>query len=129
MAVTILAEIEEGTTGIYTAILKDEAGVALTALPVAARLSYYSVVSATIVNSRSNQNVLNANNVTITAAGLLTWKLQEADVILVDTPKPALVRHRAEFVIEWNDAAAVPRQVGHVVELPIRALVKAPFAA
>lgn len=129
MAVSILSEIDEGTTRVYSSVLKDENNVALTGLPfTGVRLSYYNRLTEAIINNRSNQNALNANNVTIDAAGLLIWKLQEADVILTDgATVPAIVRCRAEFVVEWNDSTGTPRQTSHEIEIPIRRLVKRPF--
>ena len=127
---TILTEIFEGTTGTYSATLKDETDVAITGLPfTGVRISYYSKSSGNIVNSRNNQNILNLNNVTITAAGAFSWKLQEADVTVADSPKPDRVTHRAEIVVEWNDVASGPRQTTHVVDIPIKALTKAPLSA
>lgn len=130
MALTTFDTLDEGTTPIYSTVLKDENGVALTGLPfTGVRLSYYSTLTGTIINSRTNQNILNANNVTIDGAGLLKWKLQEADVVLTDgATVPSVVRCRAEIVIEWLDADSVPRQIAHDLEIPIRRLVKRPFA-
>lgn len=126
---TIFPPIDEGTTPIYTTTLKDEAGLAITGLPfTGARVSYYNMATGADINNRNNQNILNANNVTIDTNGLLTWKLQEADVITTDSgTMPPIVQYRAEFVVEWNDISSTPRQKTHVIEIPITRLVKRPF--
>lgn len=125
-----LSEITEGTTPHFTATLKDEAGATVAGASLtAARLTYYSVQSGAIVNARSNQNVLNANNVTISGAGAVLWKLLEADTILVDNPKPTVGLYRAVFVFEWLDAQSVPRQLVQESTFAIRRALNAPFTA
>lgn len=126
---TTLLTITEGTTPTYTAILKDNEGVVVPAASLSAvRLRLYSTATGAVINSRNGQNVLNANNVTINNVGLLTWKLLEADTILVDSPKPILGHHCAVFVIEWTDAQSVLRQIVHEVTFPIQRADYAPFA-
>jgi len=50
-----------------------------------------------IINSRDDQDVLNANDVTIHAtSGLLTWVMAPEDNVIV-TAKRQMERHRAEF--------------------------------
>lgn len=124
----VVSPLEEGTTPIYTAILTDEEGQALSGLPfTGVRLTLYATYSGAIINGRQNQNALNANNVTISSTGLLTWKLQEADVVLVGTPKPKVGKHRAVFVAEWNDSGGVARQITHELEIPIVGVPNAPL--
>lgn len=64
-----------------------------------------------ILNDRDEQNVLNANNVTLDEDGHLTWKLQPEDNPIV-TSRRQVERHRARFVFTWP---------GHryTVEIPI----------
>lgn len=127
-----LSTILEGTTPIYSAsfLLKDAAGVALTNVTFSAvRLTFYSLHSGAIVNARTNQNVLNANNITISGAGALEWKMLEADTVLADAPKPIIGSHRAVFVFEWFDAQSVARQLVHEVTFTIRRALNAPFTA
>lgn len=99
--------IQQKTSGIYTATLKDETG---TVIPLAGLsvllLTLYNadvpeplVVADNIINSRNLQNVLNQNNVTFHAtSGLLTWTLQPADTTIVDeTRKTELHVARFDF--------------------------------
>lgn len=103
--------IDEKTSGQYTATIVGNDGV--TALPAATLatlvLTLY-VIKADgtdgIVNGRNAQNVLNANNVTVSAGGLLTWVVQVADTTLVeDIP---FERHIALF--EWTWAAGAGKR-------------------
>src|SRR3972149_6046041 len=56
-----------------------------------------------IVNSRDAQNVLNANNVTVSVGGLLTWIVQVADTTLVEAIP--FERHIALFEWAWPSGA------------------------
>lgn len=102
-------DILENTSGRFTATIVGEDGV--TPLP-AATLStivltlYVIKTDGTIayVNGRNAQNILNANNVTISIAGLLTWAVQVLDTTLVE----ALPFERHIALIEW----AWPNGVG-----------------
>lgn len=130
MSSALIIELTEGETPRYTGTLRDEAGTVVPAASLsAARLTLYSVHSNAIVNGRSNQNVLNANDVTIGAAGELQWKLREADTLLIDVPKPVRGHYKAVFVFEWSDAQSVPRQLVWVVTMYINRALNAPFAA
>ena len=53
-----------------------------------------------IINGRSVQNVLNANQVTIDSSGHFIWSLQPADNSIV-TLRRQVERHRALFVFGW----------------------------
>ena len=57
---------------------------------------------SSIVNSRSAQDVLNVNNVTIDSSGLLTWSVQLADVA-----SAVRAEHRAEFTITTNSGEVI----------------------
>jgi len=50
-----------------------------------------------IVNSRNAQNVLNANNCTLSTAGVFEWALQPTDTVLLSTGQTE--RHVA--LLEW----------------------------
>ncbi len=97
--------INERTSGQYVATLKDETGVvvagsALTALT----LSLTDVATGGVINSRTTQNVLNANNVTVSELGVVTWALQPADNTIT-TASRTIERHRAEFSATWAAGA------------------------
>jgi len=94
----------EATTGQYTAQIVGNDGV--TPLPLATlttlTLSLYVVkADGTIqyVNGRNAQNVLNANNVTVSAGGLITWAIQTADTTLIEVLP--FERHLAVFQWTW----------------------------
>lgn len=95
--------ILEKATGSYTATITGNDGA--TPIPAASLstlvLTLYVVKSdgtTGIVNSRDAQNILNANNVTVSAAGLLTWAIQTADTTLVE----ALPFERHIALFEWT---------------------------
>lgn len=98
--------INEKSTGIYTATIVGNDGV--TALPAATLLTltltlYVIKADGTTSFIRTNQNVLNANNVTVDAAGLLTWSIQVADTTLVEAIP--FERHVALFQWTWASGA------------------------
>ena len=113
--------INEEVTAIYTATLTDEKGAAITlAALTAITLTFYDVATGTIINSRNGQDVLNDNNVTISAGGLLTWTMQQADNI-IQTATQAVERHRA--LLEWN--SGTPAKYGkHEVDFFVLNLTK-----
>src|SRR5712691_2028368 len=120
MALPLTFDVTEKSTGSYTATLVANDGV--TPLPGATLttlvLTLY-VIKADgtdgIVNSRNAQNVLNANNVTVSTGGLLTWSIQVGDTTLVeDLP---FERHIALF--EWTWPAGAGK---HEVILVVRNL-------
>ena len=108
MAEPLTFAIDEKETGQYTASVVGNDGV--TPLPGATlstlTLTLY-VIKADgtdgIVNTRDNQNVLNANNVTVDANGLLTWAIQTADTALIEVIP--FERHIALFQWTWPSGA------------------------
>ncbi|MCS6925923.1 MAG: hypothetical protein NZ578_08495 [Candidatus Binatia bacterium] len=122
--------IVEGETVVYSGKLVGEDGAPVPAAALSgARLTYYSVGSGKIVNGRANQNILNANGVTIAVDGTLTWKLAEADVRMVDHPLQQNATHRAVFVFEWLDSQGVARQAVREVDVHIQRVSYGPFDA
>ncbi len=99
----IPTRIAERTTPRISAVLKDETGAvipgsALTALT----LTLYLAGDLTqILNGRNKQNVLNANGVTVDAAGNLIWTSSAADHAFLSTAEEEA--HVALF--EWTWAA------------------------
>jgi hypothetical protein len=88
MAVILDTAIPEQSTAFYSSLLTDEddnpiAPAQLTSLT----LTYYDQETESIINSRNFQNVLNTNNVTLGADGVLEWTLQSADTIIYDARK------------------------------------------
>lgn len=92
----------ERSTGVVTAILRDETGAPVAkASMTSLTLTLYERTTGAILNSRRNQNVLDANNVTMGVAdGLVTWALQPADMAIVS--QLTAEAHVALFVAKWS---------------------------
>lgn len=74
-------------------------------------LTLYNFVDASIINNRTNQDVLGGsktgqNNVTISASAALVWYVQALDNVIVDTTIPIghLEEHIAFFRWTWDPA-------------------------
>ena len=97
----------EATTGLLTFLLVDSVGDGVpVSMLTTLTLTYYDVISGTIVNSRNAQNVLNANDVSVTTAGspavtTIEWQIQPADTAMVD-PELALEYRVAQFRWTWD---------------------------
>ena len=114
--------INEKSTGIYTATVVGNDGV--TPLPAATLLTmiltlYVIKADGTASLIRNAQNVLNANNVTIDAAGHLIWSIQIADTTLVEAVP--FERHVALFQWTWASGAGK-----HEVVLSVKNLAQVP---
>jgi len=98
------ATVNEGTSAIYSCTLQDEDGdaIALSQLGTIT-LTYYNSDDGTIINSRTEQDVKNANNVAISSVGVLTWNIQPLDTIIVagTTVPRQTERHTALFEWTW----------------------------
>ena len=94
--------IHEGSSAVYTATVSDPDGAAV---PLAAYtsilLTLYDEYTGNIINSRHDQDVLNANDVAIDAAGELTWQIQPEDTIILSTTRRG-EWHIALFVFTWS---------------------------
>ena len=102
MSEVFTTSILEGTTAIYSTTLVDEDSVAIGGAQVTVMtLTYYDVETNQILNSRDEQNVLNTNNVTLSAGGVLEWLLQSGDTVIIDDRKE-LERHKALFTWLWG---------------------------
>jgi len=120
MSTTTFDPIDEQTTGQYTAQLVGNDG--LTPIPASVLatlvLTLYAIKADgtdQIINGRNRQNALNANNVTVSAAGALVWAIQVLDTTLVeDIP---FERHVALFEWTWTSGAGK-----HEAILPVRNL-------
>lgn len=91
----------------FTLLDEDDVGVGPSRL-LTATLTLIDLETERIINSRNAQNVINANNVTITEEGRVTWDLQgEADNVLVRGDNglvrwnQQMERHRARFYFTW----------------------------
>lgn len=105
--------INEGSTAIYTTTLKDEDGVAIPASIISAlTLTLSNVADGEIINDRDAQDVLNNNNVTVDANGLLTYTLQPLDTAIQNSAVP-FETHRATFQCSYNGGAGQSNQDVH----------------
>lgn len=112
----VVFEVNEKTTPTYRATIKDDQDPPQ-AIPLATLLTLtltLYVVNAdgttTILNSRSQQNVLNANNVTVDATGHLAYTLQIADTTIANAALP-FERHIALFEWTWPTSKAGKHEV------------------
>lgn len=92
-------EVNEDTTPILTAQLKDSDGTNLTLVNLdTITLTLFIPKTGQIVNSRNAQDIKNTNGVTISATGLLTWTMAAADTaILISDTDNTMEIHRALF--------------------------------
>jgi len=107
----------ERTSARYLATLEDETEtpVLLSAIDTA-KLTLTDVETGTTINSRSEQDIKNANNVTIHAtSGLLTWLLQPADSVIVTAGNDHEL-HRAVFFIVFSTTQRTIHEVYFLVE-------------
>lgn len=88
-------------------------------------LSYYNAADGAIINSRTAQNVLNANQVTVEATGKLKWGLTTDDTAIQDSTLDAgvLERHIALFTVTTVPALG-SRVYRHQVTFFIKQLTK-----
>lgn len=94
--------IHEGSSAVYTATVSDPDGAAV---PLDAYtsilLTLYDEYTGNIINSRHDQDALNANDVTIEADGTLTWQIQPEDTVIQSTTRKG-EWHIALFVFNWT---------------------------
>jgi hypothetical protein len=102
MTGTVLGAREDASA-LLTGTLTDEAGAAVPAAQLTTlTLTLYDKVTGSIINGRNAQNVLNANGVTVSAAGALAWTMDPLDNPIV-TAGSSKERHVALF--KWTYGA------------------------
>lgn len=93
-----IVRIDAGTTGEARYTLRDNDGAVI---PVASlstlTMTLRDAKSGSIVNSRSAQDVLNTNGVTVDSSGALVWTIAVADTTLLDSSLES-EEHVAEFL-------------------------------
>ena len=100
----------EGAAPLYeTYIKKEDASAVPDSALTKGVLTLYDVFSGAIVNGRHNQNIINANNVSIDNVGKVVWKMVKADTTLTGSPNPEVGHHRARLYFEWLDPDAAVR--------------------
>lgn len=101
-ATTFTTVINEKSSAVYTATLKDENDTAIGSGAIdALTITLVNKADGSTINSRLDQNALNANNVAVTGAGVLTYTLQEADTAINDVDL-ATETHVATFKLQFN---------------------------
>lgn len=119
---TLVNEILEKTSPKITATIQDEDDVGIPAASLdtlTLTLFNFDDTAKTIINSRTAQDVLNANNVTVDGSGNLVWSVQALDTIIVGTA--AYERHRAVFGWTYNSGA---KNGKHIIDMTIKNLIK-----
>ena len=113
--------VDEGCTARYQTKLKDETGATIATL-TAITLTLYDDSTGTIINSRTDQNVLNQNNVTFSGS-TLTWTLQPADNVIVTTGvrTNSYEKHVALFEYTYDSGNKSGK---HELEFSVRQLKK-----
>jgi len=118
------ARYPAGTSAVYTATLRNADGTAIvydatnTLTPRISTLTLQLIdeISQTDVNSRTGNNHLNTNNVTVNTSGVLTWNLQPADTTVINTSlvdEPSVEEHRAVFVATYVDTDSNTKTLIH----------------
>lgn len=109
----------ERQSGIYTAALRDENGAPLGSAAISSfTLTLYDVNTGVTVNGRYQQNILNANQVTVDAQGQVTWTWLPLDMQILN-PNRQQEEHVALFVVKWTDGQSRPRQANHEVHFTV----------
>jgi hypothetical protein len=109
---TFATTINEGSSAVYTATLADENGTSIGSGAIdALTLTFSNVADGAIINTRDGQNVLNANNVSVSGGGALVFTLQPADTAIIVASPSVVVKnadgevievHRATFQMNFN---------------------------
>lgn len=118
-------KVTEGTTPEigFTLVKEDGEAIALASLDTLT-LHYYDLATGEIINSRDGQDVKNANNVTVSSAGVVAWTLQPEDTAIVGgtgVVEGNYERHRAIFTWTWDSGNKVGR---HYEDIEVLQLAK-----
>ena len=102
--------IPEKSTALYTAQFVDERDVNIALADLTTlTLTLFTDPGLAIINSRNAQNVLNANDATVSTEGLLEWEIQPADATIVNNTR-SKERHVAQFIWTWDSGLRTGRQ-------------------
>ena len=97
--------INEASTAVYSTQLTDQDGTNILLAAIdSLTITLCTVIGGTIINSRNDQNALNANGVTVSSSGLLTYVIEAADGAIIDLSlaTDAVEVHRATFKLNFN---------------------------
>lgn len=105
MATPFEIETNESSSQLYSVTLNDEDGNVVTSVSISSiTMTVIETLSGDTVNSRSNQDIFNANNCTFHAtSGLFTWNIQPDDTAIVNTNTPVQKKetHLATITFKW----------------------------
>lgn len=108
-------DAKEKQSGVYSCTLKDENGSTVSSAVLDAfLLTLHDRLTGAIINSRSGQNVLNANQVTVDTLGNVVWIWLPNDMTMIN-PNKAIEEHVALFEAKWTDGGGRPRQANNEV--------------
>ena len=114
--------IHQGTTPKLTFDIEDEDGNAIPAGNLTTLiLNLFNLDDSdnTVLNNRTDQDVLNANNVTVSSGGAGVWSMQVADTAMVGTDN--IERHRAVFKWTYDSGN---KTGDHIIDMRIRNIIK-----
>ncbi len=94
--------VNEGSSALYTATLTDQFGAVIPASTITTLTLTLCTLNGTIINSRSDQDVLNTNNVVVLESGVLTFTLQAADTAIIETGALKHETHRGTFSMAFG---------------------------
>lgn len=120
-----VATITEGTTPEISAVLANLSQVPLPGSALLAlTLTYYQEYTQAIINDRNAQNALQANRVTVDAAGVLIWKLSALDTAILNDALET-EPHIAHFSYSYSDGVGI--LIGSLTfRIPVANLVRVP---
>lgn len=105
-----LGTIDAGETAVYSGVVTNGVGAPLPASSLdSLTLTLTDAATGAVVNARDAQNALNANGVTVGAAGELVWTMTPQDTaLLAASPAPDATELRvAVFRWTWDAGAGV----------------------
>lgn len=111
---------DELTTPLYQLTLLDDEGAVITDVDSLV-LTFYDRESGDAINSRNEQDALNANDV-VFSGGVISWRLQLDDTIVIDAGN----EHELRIALwEWTYSPAGETLSGkHVARMRVRNLEK-----
>ena len=110
-----IVSVQEGESCDVTAALKNGDDDIAKAALVTVTATLYLEADGTVINSRNDQDILDANGGLITDEGVLTLRLEPDDNVLVGHPAVTVDAHETHILrIEWtwDDAVAASPRTG-----------------
>ena len=100
-----IQHVYEKSTAEFTATVQDENGTAIGSGSLTTlTLTLFDKLTNSIINSRNDQNVLNANGVTVSAQGALVWTMDPLDNQILNAELKN-EKHVAMFKWTWSAGA------------------------